>query len=111
FESKTAAFSAEMAELAAFSRALGHPARLRIVQMLAERGTCICGEVVDALPLSQASVSRHLKLLKEAGIIRGEIDGARSCYCLDSARLERLRAEMTSYLSNLAIPTETPDCC
>ena len=65
--------------LARTCKALSHPARLAILQTLAQRGTCICGEIVDVLPLSQATVSQHLKVLREAGLIRGEIDGPRSC--------------------------------
>lgn len=78
-------------ELAALARALGHPARVRILRLLADRGTCVCGEIVDELPFAQSTVSQHLKVLKEAGLIRGEVDGPRSCYCLEPAALRRLR--------------------
>ena len=78
-------------ELAALARALGHPARVRILRLLADRGTCVCGEIVDELPFAQSTVSQHLKVLKEAGLIRGEVDGPRSCYCLEPATLRRLR--------------------
>ena len=64
-------------------KALGHPARLEILRTLASRGRCVCGEVVEVMPLAQATVSQHLKILKEAGLIRGQIDGRNSCYCLD----------------------------
>ena len=64
-------------------KALGHPARLEILRTLASRGRCVCGEVVDVMPLAQATVSQHLKILKEAGLVRGQIDGRNSCYCLD----------------------------
>ena len=70
-------------------KALGHPARLEILRVLAARGTCVCGEVVKVMPLSQATVSQHLKVLKEAGLIRGRIDGKNSCYCLDPRRHRR----------------------
>ena len=63
-------------------RALGHPARLLMVRLLAERRTCICGEIVDELPLSQSTVSQHLKVLKDAGLIIGEVEGPALCYCL-----------------------------
>lgn len=79
-------------ELAALTKALGHPARVQIVRLLARRTTCICGDIVDELPLSQSTVSQHLKVLKEAGIVRGEIDGPRVCYCLNLRTLRRLRA-------------------
>ena len=80
--------------LALACKALSHPARLTILQILARRGTCICGEVVEALPLSQATVSQHLKVLKQAGLIIGEFDGPRSCYCIDSDAMRVLRGQL-----------------
>ena len=77
--------------LAEVLKALAHPARLRILALLAERGTCICGDLVDAMPLSQATVSQHLKVLKLAGLVQGTIDGPRSCYCIDTAEMAVLR--------------------
>ena len=77
--------------LAATCKALSHPARLEILQTLALRGTCICGEIVDLMPLSQATVSQHLKILKDAGLISGEIDGQRSCYCINTETIGILR--------------------
>ena len=70
-------------QLAEFAKALAHPARVAILRFLAEKNTCICGDIVDALPLAQSTVSQHLKALKEAGLIQGEIEGPRSCYCID----------------------------
>lgn len=78
-------------ELAELAKALGHPARVRILRLLAERSACVCGDLVDELPLAQSTVSQHLKQLKEAGLIQGEIDGPRVCYCIDAARLKRLK--------------------
>jgi ArsR family transcriptional regulator len=80
------------AELAALAKAIGHPARVRILRILVRRESCICGEIVDELPLAQSTVSQHLKILKDAGLIRGEIDGPRVCYCVDSHTLRRLKA-------------------
>lgn len=77
--------------LAGICKALGHPARLRILAYLRQVDGCICGEIVSILPLSQATVSQHLKILKAAGLVRGEIDGPRTCYCLDAEGLERLK--------------------
>jgi ArsR family transcriptional regulator len=77
------------AEFARLASALGHPARVAIVRFLKQKGVCVCGEIVDALPLAQSTVSQHLKTLKEAGLIQGETDGPRSCYCLNPAVLER----------------------
>ena len=78
--------------LAVACKALSHPARLTILQTLAQRGTCICGELVEVLPLSQATVSQHLKVLKEAGLIRGDIDPPRVCYCINPKSIEKLKA-------------------
>ena len=87
----TTKLKSEFEPLAAACKALSHPARLEILQILAQRGSCICGEIVDVLPLSQATVSQHLKTLREAGLIRGTVDGPRSCYCIDAATMRRLR--------------------
>lgn len=80
------------AEFARLAKALGHPARVRIIKLLLERQGCICGEIVDELPLSQATVSQHLKILNTAGLIRGTVDGPRICYCVDPNVLTRFRA-------------------
>ena len=77
-------------ELAAMAKALGHPARVAIMRLLIARGECVCGAIVDELPLAQATVSQHLKVLKEAGLIQGEIDGPRVCYCVNPAAVRRL---------------------
>lgn len=80
------------ADLAALAKALAHPARVRIVRILSRKNSCICGEIVDELPLAQATVSQHLKVLREAGIVNGETDGPRTCYCLAPQALRRLKA-------------------
>ena len=79
-------------ELALLTRALGHPARVKIMRILSRREGCVCGELVAGLDLAQSTVSQHLKVLKDAGLIRGEIDGPRVCYCIDPQALRRLRA-------------------
>lgn len=79
-------------ELAALAKAAGHPARVQILRLLARRETCVCGEIVDELPLAQSTVSQHLKILKEAGLVRGTVDGPRVCYCLEPGALRRLKA-------------------
>ena len=79
-------------ELALLTKALGHPARVQIMRLLARRNACICGDIVDELPLAQSTVSQHLKVLKEAGLIRGEIDGPRVGYCIEPRVLRRLKA-------------------
>ena len=82
-------------------KALAHPARLRILDVLAARGTCVCGEIVEVLPLAQATVSQHLKILKDAGLLQGTIEGPRSCYCLDAAALGELRRTLDARLGCL----------
>ncbi len=79
-------------ELANLAKAVGHPARVQILRLLARRESCICGDIVDELPLAQSTVSQHLKVLKEAGLVRGEIDGPRVCYCIEPRALRRLRS-------------------
>lgn len=85
-------------ELAALAKALGHPARVRILRFLAARSACMCGDIVDELPLAQSTVSQHLKILKQAGLVRGEVDGPRVCYCLEPAALGRLRALLAALI-------------
>jgi ArsR family transcriptional regulator len=82
--------------LAALAKALGHPARVAIVRLLMRRESCVCGEIVDELPLAQSTVSQHLKQLKEAGIIRGEIDGPRVCYCVEPSAIETMKSLLNS---------------
>ena len=91
--------------LANICKALSHPARLAILQTLAQRGTCICGEIVDVMPLSQATVSQHLKTLKSAGLITGEIDGQRSCYCINTETMSALREKFGHLFGSLE------NCC
>ncbi len=79
-------------ELATLCKAVGHPTRVQILRLLARRDSCVCGDIVDELPLAQSTVSQHLKVLKGAGLIRGEIDGPRVGYCLEPSSLRRLRA-------------------
>ncbi|AKU92707.1 ArsR/SmtB family transcription factor [Vulgatibacter incomptus] len=79
-------------ELAGLAKALGHPARVKILRILIRKDACICGDIVEELPLAQSTVSQHLKVLKGAGLIRGEVDGPRVCYCIEPSALRRLRA-------------------
>jgi DNA-binding transcriptional ArsR family regulator len=79
-------------ELAMLTKALGHPARVKILRLLIRKQACICGDIVEELPLAQSTVSQHLKVLKEAGLIRGDVDGPRVCYCIEPGALRRLRA-------------------
>lgn len=76
--------------LATLCKALGHPARIEIMRHLLSIDKCICGDLVNALPLAQSTVSQHLKTLKEAGLVQGEIEGPRTCYCVDKVVLKKL---------------------
>ena len=82
--------------LAAICKALAHPARVRIVTYLKQLDHCVCGQLVEALPLAQSTVSQHLKILKSAGVVRGEIEGPRTCYCINPGVMDELKALVAS---------------
>lgn len=90
---KTIDTTASEAKTVAMLRAIAHPARFRIVKLLAQRQACVCGDLVDELPLAQSTVSEHLKVLKDAGIVRGTIDGPNTCYCLEPEAIDWLKRE------------------
>lgn len=106
--SKTEGFTAQQLELAKIARALAHPARVAILQYLARVNACIGGEIVDALPLAQPTISRHLKELKAVGLIKGQIEGVRVNYCIDRERWEEVRALLGSFFNT---PVNEQDCC
>jgi len=103
---KIESYSSDVLSLSEVFKALGHPARLSIVSYLLKKGTCICGDIVDELPLAQASISRHLQALKTAGVIKGEISGTSVCYCLSNEHLETILTLIHSI--KLSIPKT---CC
>jgi ArsR family transcriptional regulator len=84
--------SAADTELARLAWAVAHPARVRLLRILAARDACVCGELVDRMPLAQSTVSQHLKILKEAGLVTGEVDGQKVCYGINASALRRLKA-------------------
>src|SRR5215218_2536230 len=96
--------------LAEFAKALSHPARIAILQVLARNNECICGEIVEVLPLAQSTVSQHLKELKNAGLIEGSVDGPRSCYCINWKAFEKFNNEFNALFVNLKIKNEKA-CC
>lgn len=106
---KAQLFDKQQIMAADFAKALGHPARIAILEILANCNTCICGDITDQLPLAQSTVSQHLKALKSAGIIKGEIDGVRTCYCLDEENLADLKNVLEIFLTNLS--TQKSNCC
>jgi ArsR family transcriptional regulator len=83
-------------QLAQLAWAVAHPARVRIVRLLINREACVCGEIVDELPLAQSTVSQHLKILKASGLIQGEVDGPKVCYCINPANLKALKILIAS---------------
>lgn len=95
--------------LAAFAKAISHPARIAILNVLAKRNECICGEIVEVLPLAQSTVSQHLKELKSAGLITGETDGPRSCYCIDWKAFEKFYSEFGTLFNRLK--EQNAKCC
>jgi ArsR family transcriptional regulator len=101
---KTIALETDDERLVEVFRALGHPARLRIVRVLMQRERCVCGELVDELPLAQATVSQHLKVLKEAGIVIGEIEGPAVCYCLAPGALATVHDAVAQLVSDVGEP-------
>ncbi len=106
-EAKTKNHTLQQTRLATWAKALGHPARIAIMEVLLQRNSCICGELVDVLPLSQSTVSQHLKALKDAKLIKGAIDGPRTCYCIDQEEW----ASVQSLLGNFLNKKVTMDNC
>jgi DNA-binding transcriptional ArsR family regulator len=94
---KTEEFTIKDNKIARYAKALAHPARIAILQVLLKKQACICGDIVDELPLSQSTVSQHLKELKESGLIKGDIEGAKVCYCIDEKEWELAK----TYLNTL----------
>src|SRR5687767_6589111 len=104
---KSFQFSSRENKLAAYAKALAHPARIAILQFLIKLKSCVCGDIVDELPLSQSTVSQHLKELKEAGLVKGNISGTSVCYCIDEANWEKAKAA----IGNLFESYEGQNCC
>lgn len=96
--SKTEHFTAKQNEIAAIAKAIGHPARVAILEYLVKVNACICGDIVNELPLAQPTVSQHLKELKNAGLIKGNIEGNAICYCIDEKAIEKLQ----KYFDNIS---------
>lgn len=103
-------FEQKEQNLAAFAKALSHPARIAILKVLAQRNECICGEIVEVLPLAQSTVSQHLKALKEANLIQGTVEGPKSCYCINWKAFEKFSAEFGSLFSKLK-NSNNKRCC
>ncbi|QOG00886.1 helix-turn-helix transcriptional regulator [Flavobacterium sp. MDT1-60] len=107
--SKSDHFTDHQNELAILTKALGHPARIAIIEYLLKVNTCICGDIVNELPLSQPTVSQHLKELKNAGLIKGNIDGNAICYCINEAGFEKIKGFFE--IITLHIEKNKKECC
>lgn len=105
---KTEEFTVKDNKIAKYAKALSHPARVAILQMLLKKQNCICGDIVEELPLSQSTVSQHLKELKEAGLIKGDIDGVKVCYCIDEKEWENAKTYLKIFFDSF-IPGKK--CC
>src|SRR5512138_3397032 len=99
-------FGKKEQELAEFAKAISHPARISILKVLAQKNECICGDIVDVLPLAQSTVSQHLKELKNAGLILGTVDGPRSCYCINWKAFEKFASEFSFLFNKLKIQNQ-----
>jgi len=106
--SKAKLFDTKLNHAAVLAKALAHPARIAIINELARLNSCICGDLVDQLPLSQATVSQHLKELKNVGLITGDIDGQKVCYCLNYSKLEEIKDVFTNLIDSALVQK---DCC
>lgn len=106
---KTEHFKAKQNDIATLAKALGHPARVAIIDYLLKVDACICGDIVNELPLAQPTVSQHLKELKNAGLIKGEIEGNTICYCIDEKNFNKLQSYFSNILQN--IKNKKTDCC
>ena len=104
---KTEHFTDKQNLIANIAKALGHPARIAIIEYLMKVNECICGDIVNELPLAQPTVSQHLKELKNAGIIKGSIEGNTICYCIDEKTIEILN----NYFSNIIDTASKAKCC
>ncbi len=100
-------FTDKQNEIATLIKALGHPARVAILEYLLKVNACICSEIVEELPLAQPTVSQHLKELKNAGLIKGSIEGNTVCYCID----EKNFAKLQKYFTNFSVILEKKKCC
>ncbi len=106
---KSDSFSVEQNELANQLKALAHPARVAIIEHLLKTDSCICGDLVNELPLSQATVSQHLKELKLAGLIKGNIEGNSICYCIDQENFNQLTNKLLEINKKLTLKNKS--CC
>jgi DNA-binding transcriptional ArsR family regulator len=106
---KSKEFSFKDNQLANYAKAFSHPARVAILKLLIRKQACICGDIVDELPLSQSTVSQHLKELKDAGLIKGDIEGAKVCYCIDEKEWNLAKSYLTELFTSYQV--SSAKCC
>jgi ArsR family transcriptional regulator len=104
--SKTELFDETLQEKANLFKALSHPARLQILQFLARTKTCISGDISEELPLSRTTVNQHLKELKDSGLIKGHVEGAKMNYCLDGEKVKKMKNLLNSFLEEIKLPED-----
>lgn len=102
-------FNKKENELSDFANAISHPARIAILKEVAKRQNCICGEIVEVLPLAQSTISQHLKELLKAGLITGTVDGTKSCYCINWKVFEKFEKTFNEFFT--LTNTQNPKCC
>ncbi len=105
---KSHEFGVKENQLARYAKAVAHPARVAILKLLVKRQACVCGDIVDELPLSQSTVSQHLKELKDAGLIKGDIEGAKVCYCIDEKEWKAAQIALNKFFDTLKWSS---NCC
>ncbi|MEM6526407.1 MAG: metalloregulator ArsR/SmtB family transcription factor [Bacteroidota bacterium] len=106
--SKTEKFTENQNQIAALAKVLGHPARIAILEYLADRNSCVCGDIVDELPLSQSTVSQHLKELKNVGLVKGTIEGPSMCYCIDAEVWAKAQTRIKNFFDEVDVHM---NCC
>jgi DNA-binding transcriptional ArsR family regulator len=102
-------FTVKDNRIASYAKALAHPARVAILRILAKKQACMCGDIVEELPLSQSTVSQHLKELKQAGLIKGEIEGVKVCYCIDEKEWKKAREVFGGFFEKITV--QSGSCC
>ena len=105
---KTQSFNLRQNKLANYAKAVGHPARVAILEYILKHNSCICNDLVEELPLSQSTISQHLKELKQVGIIKGEIEGPKICYCIDEKLWKQIQAEFNAFFNQ---EVKVTSCC
>ncbi|MDG1778836.1 MAG: metalloregulator ArsR/SmtB family transcription factor [Flavobacteriaceae bacterium] len=105
---KTEIFSTQHNEIARFAKALGHPARVAILQHLFKINTCVCGDLVVEIGLAQATISQHLKVLKSLGLIKGNVEGTSVCYCIDNENWAKMKHIISNFINQ---DLNTQSCC